>query len=92
MVVNGRSRILEGGLYRHPALSRLHTCDLVGAIATRVSFHRNSGASPSLAAPPLRLTKVVAYHTDRLFPLGGRGKPGIMRGNFCKWFLPDLWG
>ena len=65
-----------GGLYGHPALSHPCACDLVGAIVTQVLFYRNSGASPSLAAPSLRPTEAVVYCTYELFPLGGKGKLG----------------
>ena len=89
--MNGRSRILERGLYGHPALSCPCMCDLVGAITTQVLFDRNSGASPSLAAQSLRLTEVVVYRTHGGFPLGGRGKPWARRES-CEWFLLDLRG
>ena len=89
--VNGRSRILERGLYGHPALSRPCVCNLVGAIMTRVLFDRNSGASPSLAAPSLRLTEVVVYHTHGVLPLDGRGKPWARRES-CERFLLVLPG
>ena len=78
--------ILDWGLYGHSALSCPCAGDHVGAIATRVLFHRKSGASLSLTAPPLRLTEVVAYHTHEAFPPGGRGKPGTIRRS-CEWIL-----
>ena len=81
-----------GGLYGHPAFSCSCACDLVGAIATPASFHCNSGAGLSLAAPPLRLTEVVVYRTHEVFPLGGRGRPGIMRGDFVSGFFKIFGG
>ena len=51
-------------------------------------FDCNSGASQRFAAPSLRLTEVVVYHTHRVFPLGGGGKPWV-RKESCEQFLLD---